>query len=154
MVDSIETLAKSGVICKSLMFMFTNNSTAEAAVNKGNSPSRKLHELVVRLRHLQMKYCFELYVTHVSGTRMIDQGTDGLSRGSVNTLGLNSQALRKHVPLNQRALERSNNLKEWMRSWVGKKHFFLEPKNWFVEAHDLRFEGRCNNLTIEHTTYI
>ena len=96
--------------------MFTGNSTTEAAVNKGNSPSRKLHELIVRLKSLQMKYSFYLCVTHVSGTRMITQGLDGLSRGVVNSLGLNGLALRKHVPLYQSTLERSSSLREWILS--------------------------------------
>jgi hypothetical protein len=37
------------------VFIFTDNSTAERAFNKGASKSKLLHELVVRLRGLEMK---------------------------------------------------------------------------------------------------
>ena len=38
MVDAIETLAKGGALHKALVFVFTDNYAAEAAVNKGNFP--------------------------------------------------------------------------------------------------------------------
>eukprot|EP00978_Attheya_sp_CCMP212_P037942 scaffold183200_cov67-Attheya_sp.AAC.3 len=63
------------------MFMFTDNTTAEAAYWKGTSHSRKLFELVLRLKKLETKNDLVLHMIHVSGRRMIAQGTDGLSRG-------------------------------------------------------------------------
>eukprot|EP00978_Attheya_sp_CCMP212_P002155 scaffold4461_cov48-Attheya_sp.AAC.1 len=59
--------------------MFTDNSTAEAAYWKGTSKSRKLFELVLMLKKLEVKYDIILHVIHVSGKRMMAQGTDGLS---------------------------------------------------------------------------
>ena len=54
----------------------------ERSLFKGNSSSEKLYELVVKVvRSLEVKYGFKLLVTHVSGKRMIAQGTDGISRG-------------------------------------------------------------------------
>jgi hypothetical protein len=37
--------------------------------------------LILHLRKAEMKYGFSLHVVNVAGTRMIAQGTDGLSRG-------------------------------------------------------------------------
>ena len=65
-----------------------------------------------------MKCCFELHVRHVSGSRMVIQGTDGLSKGAMNAFGINSLVLRKHVPLHLTALERSSGLKEWIKSLI------------------------------------
>ena len=92
------------------MFLFMDNSTVETAVAKGNSPSRKLFELVKRLKTLQMKYGFEIHVIHVAGTRMIMQGTDGLSRSDVTKTLLNTKPLRFYAPIHLNALERLEGL--------------------------------------------
>ena len=97
--------------------MFTDNSTVEGAVAKGNSPGKRLHDLVTKLRFLQMKYYFDLFVIHVSGKRMIQQGTDGLSRGALRLATVErSSAVRLHVPLNQLTTQRSPKLVEWIKT--------------------------------------
>ena len=53
------------------------------ASDEGTSKSRKLFELVLRLKKLEVKYHIILHVMHVSGKRMIAQGTDGLSREEI-----------------------------------------------------------------------
>jgi len=63
----------------SSVFIFTENSTAEGAYYKGNTPSRTLFELILCLRIIDMQGHLKLYVIHVTGSRMIMQGTDGLS---------------------------------------------------------------------------
>ena len=60
------------------VFVFTDNSTAERAFNKGSSSSKKLHELVVRLREMEMTGHIAPRFIWISGERMIAQGTDGL----------------------------------------------------------------------------
>jgi len=155
MVDAIEEECKTGNLFHALIFMFTDNSTVEGAVAKGNSPSRKLHQLVTRLRALQMKYCFDLHVIHISGSRMIEQGTDGLSRGALKLSNVEGKlAVRQYVPLHLNALQRSNGLVHWIKSWISPKHMFLEPKHWFVEAHDLRYEGAERQFSVETSTYV
>ena len=64
--------------------MATDNTTIEACFYKGNSSSVKLYDLVVRIRELELDYGLKIFITHVSGTRMKAQGTDGLSRGNTN----------------------------------------------------------------------
>ena len=63
------------------LFYFTDNSPTYFVIASGSSTSPGLHALVeqVQLLTLQMG-CF-LQVVHVPGLVMIDQGTDGLSRG-------------------------------------------------------------------------
>ena len=43
--------------------------------------SRKLFQLVSRLRKIEMEVTLRIQVIHVAGTHMIAQGADGFSRG-------------------------------------------------------------------------
>ena len=54
----------------------------ESEIYKGNLSSIKLHDLVVRIKLVEIKYGLKLLVTHVSEGRMKARGTDGVSRGT------------------------------------------------------------------------
>lgn len=75
-VTTIEDEASAGNLNDAALFFFTDNSTVEAALFKGNSASQKLFQLVVRFRKIQLVYGMQVIVSHVSGKRMIHQGTD------------------------------------------------------------------------------
>jgi hypothetical protein len=81
LVTAIEEGLASGHLPNTELFVFTDNAAAEGAFYKGNSPSRLLFELILRLRLIDMQGQLKLHVIHVAGSRMIEQGTDGLSRG-------------------------------------------------------------------------
>eukprot|EP00978_Attheya_sp_CCMP212_P024148 scaffold75459_cov47-Attheya_sp.AAC.5 len=81
--DSLQAAAEAGDLKDAEVFFCTDNSTAEAAIYSGTSSSVQLYEQVLRLRKLECDYEFVLHVSHVAGTRMIAQGTDGLSRGNL-----------------------------------------------------------------------
>ena len=98
------------------MFLNTDNSTAEAALYKGNSSSPKLHALVVRVKLLEVKHSCWILVFHVSGKRMQAQGTDGLSRGTHMDSFSSEEDILSLIPFNLSAIERSSNLKEWIMS--------------------------------------
>mmetsp|Transcript_1680 Transcript_1680/g.2409 ORF Transcript_1680/g.2409 Transcript_1680/m.2409 type:complete len:87 (-) Transcript_1680:2191-2451(-) len=66
-----------------MFILATNNATVESCLYKGNSTSEKLFNLVVLLRTLEMRTGCKILVSHVSGKRMIRQGTDGVSQGSL-----------------------------------------------------------------------
>lgn len=83
LVESTEHEVESGRLRNCEFFLFTDNSTAESCYYRGSSSSKLLHALVLRLRMLEMKYGLLIHVIHVSGKRMIAQGTDGCSRGSL-----------------------------------------------------------------------
>jgi hypothetical protein len=65
---------------------------------------------------------------------MIDQGTDGLSRGDHSTGVVTGRNIRHWVPLNRGALERSEGLKECIvgRTTRGLGFEILEPEGWFT----------------------
>jgi hypothetical protein len=83
-VLTVEEEARHGTLKDSIMFLFTDNSTVEGALYKGNTPSKKLFNLIVRLRKTAFENGATVLVSHVSGKRMIAQGTDGISRGELN----------------------------------------------------------------------
>jgi hypothetical protein len=70
---------------------------------------------------------------------MIQQGTDGLSRGEENglaTCGLSSGGM---VPLHLSVMTQSLILEDWIRGWAdtGRKLEVLEPRGWSTSAHKL-----------------
>ena len=82
LVISIREKTKDGSIKRgSEVFVFTDNSTAEATMYKGSSRSPLLHQMVLDLRKMEMVGDIIVHFVWISGKRMIRQGTDGLSRG-------------------------------------------------------------------------
>jgi hypothetical protein len=121
------------------IFIFTDNTMAEAAFWKGHSKSRKLFEIVLRLKKLEMNHDLLLHVVHVSGRRMIHQGTYGLSRADQTTGAMEGRQMEEFVPLHQSALEPSAQLRGWLESVLeGAKPTFLTPEGWFGEGHGAR----------------
>jgi hypothetical protein len=116
--------------------VFTDNSTAERAFNKGASSVKKLHDLVVRIRKMEMLGHILPRFVWISGERMIAQGTDGLSRRDLNCGVMGDGAFLKHIPLNRTALSYQGTLREELRSWVENpsEWTFLTEEGWFEEA--------------------
>ena len=74
----------------------------------------------------------KLHFIHVAGTRMIAQGSDGLSRGNLSEGVMRGTAMDSFIPLNETAFKRSSTLKEWIRSWAFGDLELLAPKDWFI----------------------
>jgi hypothetical protein len=64
-----------------MVFYFTDNEVTYKICKKGSSKTLSLHILVEQLKALELTLGCRLEFIHVSGTTMITQGTDGLSRG-------------------------------------------------------------------------
>jgi hypothetical protein len=132
---TIEEEAKHGSLHGSSMYLFTDNTTVKGALFQGNTPSRKLFNLVVRFRKVQMLCDAEIIVSHVAGTRMIAQGADGVSRGVLTegvTTGLD---MLSFIPLHLNAPERKLELILWIQSRLGEDTEFLSPEQWFTSGH-------------------
>jgi hypothetical protein len=78
-----------------------------------------------------------IHVIHVSGKRMIAQGTDGLSRGSTTTGVMSGASFGSFVPLHQSVVERqiSTDLMDWVTSWAGEVHW-MTPCDWYRSRKD------------------
>jgi len=124
------------------VFIFTDNSTAEAAYYKGTSSSKLLFHIVLRLRKLEFMGGF-IYFIHVAGSRMISQGTDGLSRGDFSEGVMCGSTMMSFIPIHLTALARSSTLKGWIESLItpslkqSERIEFLDESGWFYRGHDL-----------------
>jgi len=152
LVDSLyDRAAKEQLRTRGLeVFLFTDNLVAEGAFYKGTSSSRKLFELVLRLRLLEINAGFKIHIIHIAGTRMIKQGTDGLSRGDCNEGVMKGVSMLSYVPLDTTCFQRSPLLKEKIK-WclapylkaTNLKDRYLVELDWFNLGHDI--VGGCLN---------
>jgi hypothetical protein len=71
----------AGRLRHATLFYFTDNLVTYYIVSGGSSGSPELQKLLRHLKSLEIRLSIRLEVVHVPGTHMIDQGTDGLSRG-------------------------------------------------------------------------
>ena len=137
LVDTIDEMAEQGNLVGKEIFLFTDNSTSEAAFHNGSSTSEKLFNLVLKLKKLEMHNRTKIHIIHVSGTRMIEQGSDGLSRGNLNVGVMAGKRMLSFVPIHLTALERCPELQPWISSFVGPNAEFLTTEQWFTRGHDL-----------------
>ncbi len=156
-VDTFESMTQSDDLNGSEIFFFTDNSTAEKAFYKGSSTSKILHGLVARLRHLELSCGVKLNLCHVAGTRMIAQGSDGLSRGNLEEGVMTGKSMEYFIPLHLTGIERSTGLLSWIKSWAetpeGCKVELLSPEDWYARGHDYGMEKIRNVDGLEMVTY-
>jgi len=75
-----------------------------------------------------------------AGKRMIAQGTDGLSRGDLDSGVMRSADMLSFVPLHLSALERAPGLMPWLHTWTpGLLLWSISPLEW--DAHVLPGAG-------------
>ena len=115
--------------------MFTDNQVAERAVHRGTSTSRLLFELVLRLKKLEMEGCIFLHVIWVAGTRMIAQGTDGLSRGDLGAGVCAGLPMLRFVPIGDSCIDRQPELARWLLHLLPGHWRILTPEGWFDDAY-------------------
>ena len=136
LVEALEARASDENFRGIEFFLFTDNSTAEAAFYKGASSSKLLFDLILRLKELELAIGCLFHVIHVSGNRMIAQGTDGTSRGDLGEGVMKGETMLSFVPLHLTAIERCSKLKEQIRKTIvpGKGEeeiIFLDYEEWW-----------------------
>ena len=127
-------LAEERVKPGSEIFVFTDNQVTESAFFKGTSSSRYLFELVLRLHRLEMDGSIFLRIVWVAGTRMIEQGTDGFSRGDLENGVATGTDMLSFVPLNETAFSRQADLETWLRSTLSGAWTTLSASGWYDEG--------------------
>ena len=143
LVIKLENDYVNGLLENKEIFVFTDNSTAEAAYFKGTSKSQPLFELILRLQFVHMHAGMALHFVHVAGQRMMDQGTDGLSRGSGLSMCMTKGDFLQHIPLNLGVLDRQPvEIRDWVDSWFHgpQSNRWLCPEDWFLGGQT---EDRC-----------
>ncbi|KAL7560094.1 hypothetical protein ACA910_005352 [Epithemia clementina (nom. ined.)] len=124
-----EEVVKSGTE----IFVFTNNSTTESAFYHGTSKSKLLFDLVLRLKKLELKGKLFLHLIWVAGTCMIEQGTDGLSRGDLLTGVLAGGNMLEFAPLHLSCEAREPGILRFCTD-VTRGIFsmsYIDPTGWF-----------------------
>ena len=140
LVETVEEEAMAGYLTEGELWLFTNNTTVEGCFFRGGSSLKLLHELVLRLRKTELEYDLTLHVVHVAGTRMIAQGTEGLSRGIFLEGVVRGEDMLSFVDLSHMAIEQHPGVLEFVRSWVGPilgDSTALLPEEWFREGHGI-----------------
>ena len=136
LVEMVEEEAQTGRLSNVELWLFTNNSTAESCFAKGSLSSSLLHELVLRLRLAEMEVDLKLHLVHVAGTRMIMQGTDGLSRGMMCEGVMAGRDMLDYVDIAQSAAGRHPSLVSFIREWTGVQSLVpLREHEWFNVGH-------------------
>lgn len=138
LINAIKDAFDKHLLLNTELFVFTDNFAAESTFHKGTSASKKLFELMLTLRQLQMNGGFAMHMVHVSGLRIMSQGTDGLSRGMTDVGIMNGSSMLSYIPLHLDAFERQgSSLKLWVTSWFqGKSEpCFLSPRDWYASGH-------------------
>ena len=137
LVEALEEEARQGTLEGAEIFMVTDNSTAESAYHRGTSSNRDLFDLVLRLRLLEMNCGVRIWVIHISGSRMIAVGIDGLSHGNLLEGVMAGQSISALVPLSETALARSPEIEGWVQTWMaaGNGIQVLTTEDWFDVGH-------------------
>ena len=102
LVQAVSLAHEKGALDDCKLYIFTDNLVAKMAYyNGGSNVNKELDELVFKLWILQMQGNFALFIYHVAGTRMIESGVDGLSRGDKSEGILLGMQVGVFVPIHQ-----------------------------------------------------
>jgi hypothetical protein len=139
LVRRMEELSEQGVLVRGTeLFVFTDNFVTESVFYKGAASSPYLHSLIERLKKLQLQAGLFVHVLWIAGTRMIEQGTDGLSRGDFNTGIMAGKDFLSLIPLAESAVDLSPELVNWVRKGLPSRLEWevLSPEDWFSKGHE------------------
>jgi hypothetical protein len=116
-------------------FIFTDNFVTESCHTKSTARSRELFELMLRIHKLQLHGGVFIHVIWYAGTRMIENGIDGLSRGDFSNGIMSGGAMLDYVPIGKTAFERRPSLVDLLRTLAPPAVEFtlLEPSMWFTK---------------------
>ncbi|KAL7570896.1 hypothetical protein ACA910_018954 [Epithemia clementina (nom. ined.)] len=120
------------------VFVFADNATAKSAFYKGISKSKFLFNLVLRLCKMEMDGQLFVHIIWIAGTRMIEQGTDGLSRGDLMHGVLAGANMLDFIPLNRSISTRHPDLALFLAEPMLDffPPTFLNPDGWYSTAFE------------------
>ena len=141
LVNAVKKAYAKGLLKDCELFLFTDNFVAECGYyNGGSNRNKDLDDLIHQLWELQMGGDFTLNVYHVAGTRMIECGIDGLSRGDKTEGIARGISVLKFIPIHLSPCERSPQILDWTNSWwpdsLGKLQL-MQPEDWFDKTMEV-----------------
>jgi hypothetical protein len=111
------------------LFLFTDNFVTEWAYFRGSSKSKGLFNLILRLRALEMYGDLIIHLVWIAGMQMIEQGTDGISRGDLVTGVMSGTHMLTFSPLDTGMDQRAPWLVDWVASASGDEWNVLNPRD-------------------------
>jgi hypothetical protein len=114
------------------LFYFTDNMVSYYVVQNGSSSNSELHRLIRSIKTYEVQLGCRIKVIHVPGVAMIDQGTDGLSRGlwmSARRFPISSLMTAEHL---LSVVPFSDGLARWALNLVGLslRHPYYHHDTW------------------------
>jgi hypothetical protein len=76
-----------------------------------------------------------IYLVWITGMRMIEQGTDGISRGDLVTGVMSGTHMLTFVPLDTRVDQCAPGLVDWVALASGDGWNVLSPREWYHDVH-------------------
>eukprot|EP00957_Ditylum_brightwellii_P006428 488012-Ditylum_brightwellii.AAC.1 len=143
--DALEDEGKAGQLGGVEVFLLGDNQVAEATFYRGSSTNQSLLAELLQLRKFKLKYSCQILLIHCAGTRMIAQGTNGVSRGNMAEGVMRGANMMQFVPLHLMASEASPTLHTWIQSWAPREVEFLQPEGWFECGHDVIGRNTAEN---------
>ena len=122
-----------------VLYVCTDNSTTAYAAERGSSASRRLLELVRRIRLAEATLKCQVVVVWISGKKIIEAGADGVSRDvfGEGLTGTGPERDAHRSPLTQPGAFPSTHLLQALRQAFPGYRILLQPDEW-VERH---FDG-------------
>jgi hypothetical protein len=119
------------------LWAITDNGCWSMVWLKGLSTAIHLFALVLELKVECRNHEVYLHVCHISGSRMIESGMDGWSRGDFESGISLGYDLRTFVPLSLSCVDVAGaTILPWLKSWMAKDFVTtLTPEGWFREGH-------------------
>ena len=133
LVEGVREEVDSGRLVGCELWLATDNKNAANCWHHGSSRSRRLFELVLKLKKICLRGNVVLRLVHIAGTRMIQMGIDGLSRGELQ-LGQLAVPLAAGLPLHLTPIDRSPALRDWLATWISEVFRVATPMDWFYTA--------------------
>ncbi|KAL7566866.1 hypothetical protein ACA910_021359 [Epithemia clementina (nom. ined.)] len=120
------------------IFLLTNNQHAKSTFYLAMAKSPEVLELMFCLHQILIKGYAFIHIVWVAGCRMIDQGTDGLSRADLTNGVMRGTSMLDFIPLSKSALERQGQkILDYVHNIVQDVTLIrLEPQDWFIKPQD------------------
>ena len=138
--EEVRTMRRSGASKYNgcVLYACTDNSTTAYAAESGTSTSRRLLELVRRLRLAEATLRCQVIVVWISGKRIIQSGADGASRGAVGEglTGSGDAARLFNSPISHPGLFPSNHLLQALKQAFPEHQLLLQPDEWVNRTFD------------------
>jgi hypothetical protein len=136
--EEVRTMRRTGASKYNgcVLYACTDNSTTAYAAESGTSTSRRLLELVRRIRLAEATLRCQVIVVWISGKRIIQSGADGASRGAVGEglTGRGAAARLFNSPISHPGLFPSSHLLQALEQAFPDHQILLQPDEW-VNRH-------------------